>query len=169
MDFKQYIKIYEDWPIKGISFKDITPLLANRRVFDEAIYQICLDIPPKIDYIVAIEARGFIFGGAIAHQLYKPLILIRKPGKIPSGNFISEDCHIEYDKRTFQLENNLERNSKCWVIDDVLATGGCLNTAFSLIKRATGIPMGASFLIELTYCNGRQLFKHYPIHSLIKY
>ena len=155
MDLKAYIASVPDWPIKGVSFKDITPLLKNGEAFHEAIAQLAkLVTKHKPDVIVSPEARGFIFGAAVASQLKIPFVLVRKAGKLPR-KAIEEKFTLEYGQTSlFMHEDAIEKGQRVLILDDVLATGGTSLAIANLIRRLGGTVINFTFLINLSFLPG---------------
>ena len=155
MDLKAYIASVPDWPIKGVSFKDITPLLKNGEAFHEAIAQLAkLVTKHKPDVIVSPEARGFIFGAAVASQLKIPFVLVRKAGKLPR-KAIEEKFTLEYGQTSlFMHEDAIEKGQRVLILDDVLATGGTSLAIANLIRRLGGNVINFTFLINLGFLPG---------------
>lgn len=164
------IRDIPDFPKKGIIFKDITPLLKDRRLFSLAVEQMIGPFKDeRIDAVVAIEARGFILGGAIAHLLDCGMIPVRKAGKLP---FTTESVTYELEYGTDKLEihsDAIEKGDRILVVDDLLATGGTAVAVCELVERNGGDVVGISFLVELTFLKGREKLNNYPVHALIKY
>jgi len=155
-DFKKLIAEFPDFPAKGVSFKDISPLLNNPDAFKLAIDEMCRAVE-GLDFnkILAIESRGFIFASTIAYKLKKSLIMCRKPGKLP-GNLISQSYHSEYASSQLTIQSGkLDFQDRVLIIDDVLATGYTVQAAYDLVKSFASIA-GCLFLIELDYLNGRK-------------
>lgn len=148
------IRIIPDFPKPGIIFKDITPLLADERMFKQSCQEIA-DLAEQVDYLAGIEARGFIFAAAAASLSNKGFIPIRKLGKLP-GETISQSYDLEYGQATLEIHANIiAAGKKVLIIDDVLATGGTAIAAIDLILQAKLIPVGACFLIEIAELGGR--------------
>jgi len=170
MDFKGLIRDVPDFPKKGINFKDITPLLKNPLAFRELIDLLATRYKNYgINKIVAMESRGFIFGGALASQLKIGFVPIRKPGKLP-WKTLQESYQLEYGKDTLEIhEDAISKGEKVLVLDDVLATGGTAAAAIRLVERAGGQVVEACFLIHLTFLNGQEKLKSTPIYSIIQF
>lgn len=166
----RYIRDVPDWPKKGIIFRDITPLLEDKKAFAKAVNKICRAFDAKqFDYIGAIEARGFIFGAAVAQKLGKGFIPIRKKGKLPyKTESITYD--LEYGKSTIEIHRDaLKKGAKVLMIDDLLATGGTIAAACKLVERIGGKIIGIAFLVELSELCGREKLKKYKIKAIITY
>ena len=170
MDLKATIRDIPDFPKKGILFRDITTLLADKNAFRTAIDQLASHYKPKgIEQIVAIESRGFIFGSALAHQLGTGFVPVRKPGKLPS---VTEryEYQLEYGSDALEIHRDaLRSGQKVLIVDDLLATGGTAAAAAHLVEKLDARVSGIAFLIELTFLNGRDRLKGYDIHTLIQY
>ncbi len=170
MNLKDYIAIVEDFPVKGISFKDITPLMANGKAFKE----VCMKIAGfaksvGANVIVGPESRGFIFGCPVANELEIGFVPIRKPGKLPREE-IKAEYSLEYGKNTLCMHKDaIKAGDKVLVVDDLLATGGTVNAAVSLVEQLGGEVVGCAFVIELTGLNGRKNLEKYNVYSLIDY
>ncbi|GAB4321944.1 MAG: adenine phosphoribosyltransferase [Candidatus Zixiibacteriota bacterium] len=167
---KKKIRDIPDYPQKGIIFRDITTLLRDKGAFREVL-NILVDRyrDRPIDAVAAVEARGFIFGGALAGALNVGFIPIRKPGKLPSET-ISETYTLEYGTDTVEIHTDaIKANQNILLVDDVIATGGTLAAAGRLIKKANGNVYGVAAVIELAYLNGRQRLEEYDIFSIIRY
>ena len=170
MDLTKYIRDIPDFPKKGIIFKDITPLLANPEAFQYTINQFC-DFTQKnnIETIVAIDARGFIFGGAIANQLGLKFVPVRKKGKLP-WDTKNEKYDLEYGSAEIEIHSDaLKENEKVLIIDDLLATGGTAKATCTLVEQLKANIRGVAFLIDLTFLKGAKKLAPYEIFSLIKY
>lgn len=175
-ELKGAIRDVADFPKPGILFRDITPLLAQHDLFKkivEAIAQPFLN--NRIDYVVGIEARGFLLASAIAYKLQAGLIPVRKKGKLPCKRQ-SMTYNLEYGQDTLEIHDDAIENKKLknggnhvLIVDDVLATGETAKCAAQLVERVGGKVVGIAFLIELTPLKGREKIKHYPLHSLITY
>lgn len=169
-DFKSFIRDIPDFPKQGILFKDITTLLKEGKVFKQAINTLADKFKAKkIDKVVAVEARGFIFGGAIAHRLDAGFVPVRKKGKLPwKTNSVTYE--LEYGTDTLEMHHDaIEKGDKVLIVDDLLATGGTVKAVTGLINQFEGKIAGIAFLIELTGLKGKDKLKGCPIYSLIKY
>ncbi len=170
IDLKEHIRNIPDFPKKGILFRDITTLLKDKQAFKSAIDTIVKKYKSKkIDKVVAVEARGFILGGAIAHCLGAGFVPVRKKGKLPwKTNSITYD--LEYGTDTLDMHDDaIKPNNRVLIIDDLLATGGTIKAVIDLVKQSQGKIIGIGFLIELTGLKGAQKLKDYPLYSVIKY
>lgn len=170
MDLKQYIEIVPDWPIEGVQFKDITPLMAHGPAFKEAIDRIIAYAQEKeVDVIVGPEARGFIVGCPVAYALGLGFIPIRKEGKLPR-EVIKVDYGLEYGNNVLTMHKDaVKPGQRVLVVDDLLATGGTIDATIKLVEKLGGNVVGCAFLIELAYLNGREKLKGYDILSLMQY
>ncbi|MVO99639.1 adenine phosphoribosyltransferase [Paenibacillus lutrae] len=171
MNFKDYIRVIEDFPQPGIRFKDITTLLQNGPVYKEAInYLAELVKDQQIDLIAGPEARGFVVGAPLAYALGVGFVPIRKSGKLP-GKTIEADYSLEYGKDKLAVHDDaIKPGQRVLIADDLLATGGTIQTCVSLIEQLGGEVIGSAFMIELTYLNGREkLPAGKNIYTMIQY
>lgn len=170
MDFKEKIAIVEDFPKKGISFKDITPLIGDGEAFRQLIDAMAIKLKAlDVDYIAGPEARGFIFGVPLAYALGIGFIPIRKPGKLPQET-VSITYDLEYGTDTLEIHKNaFKKGDRVALVDDLLATGGTISACAKLIELAGGEVVSIDFIIELTELHGRDKLDGYDIESLIKY
>ena len=164
------IRNVPDFPKPGIQFKDITPVLANARLFSGAIDLLTAQFSPgSIDAVVGIDARGFIFAAAAATKLHAGFIPVRKQGKLPFTT-VEQDYALEYGQATVAIHTDaLQPGARILLIDDLLATGGTSAAAVALVEKLGGKIQEAAFLIELQFLNGREKLAGLPIRSLIKY
>ncbi|MFH1655729.1 MAG: adenine phosphoribosyltransferase [Candidatus Omnitrophota bacterium] len=169
-ELKKYIRDIPDFPKEGILFKDITTLLKDKDAFRKAVNLLAKDYQKQnIDIVVAIEARGFILGGAVAHRLGAGFVPVRKKGKLPSKS-ISQTYDLEYGTDTLEIhEDAIKPGARVLILDDLLATGGTVKAVAELVKKLQGEIVGIAFLIELKFLKGKQKIKDYPIVSLIKF
>ncbi|MFC1633281.1 adenine phosphoribosyltransferase [Planctomycetota bacterium] len=170
IDLGRYIRSIPDWPKKGILFRDITPLLADPEAFAAAVDILSADFTEaQIDYVAAVEARGFIFGAAVAKKLGAGFVPIRKKGKLP-GQTESITYDLEYGTDTLEVHHDaIESGAKVLMIDDLLATGGTMASACKLIEKIDGQVVGIVFLVELADLGGREKIGGYKITSIISY
>ncbi len=171
LNFCDYIRSVPDFPKPGILFRDITPLLRNADAYREMIDVFCRHYRDKqIDYIAAVESRGYLIGAPLAARLGAGLVIIRKPGKLPART-ICEKYSLEYGADALEIHADaIEAGKKILIADDLLATGGTALAACNLIKCLQGDIIGLAFLIELEKLNGRKAFPaETDIFSLIKY
>jgi adenine phosphoribosyltransferase len=169
-DLKKYIRDIPDFPKKGIIFKDITTLLLHKDAFKKTIdVFVSRYKDKKIDKIVAVDARGFIFGGALAYELGAGFVPVRKKGKLPYKT-ISADYELEYGTDTlYAHEDGIVKGERVLLVDDLLATGGTAKAVCDMIKLLGGEIVELAFLIELAFLNGRDKLKGYPVYSQILY
>ncbi len=170
---KKYAKLIRDipdFPKPGVIFKDITTLIKNGKAFNEVI-----DIfygktrGKKIDLVLAIESRGFIFGGALAQKLKVGFVPVRKPGKLPWA-VEQESYSLEYGQDTLQIHQDaVKKGQRVLIIDDLLATGGTLQATCRLVEKLGGKIAGILVLIELAFLKGKEKLNNYDFYSLIKY
>jgi len=152
------LRFIEDFPVKGVRFVDISPVLADKEEFGNIIEEMCSRVPGDADYIIAPESRGYIFGSAIASRLKRGFVPIRKPGKLPDDLVISVEYEKEYGKDTLCLpKNDHYKNKKFFFIDDILATGGTLKASKELVEKAGGILIGKCVYINLISLNQEQI------------
>jgi adenine phosphoribosyltransferase len=170
IELQKYIRSIPDWPKKGILFRDITPLLADPKAFAAAIDALCAGFTEAgIEYVAAVEARGFIFGAAVAGKLGVGFVPIRKKGKLPfKTESVSYD--LEYGTDTLEVHSDAVRSgAKVLMVDDLLATGGTMAAACKLIEKIGGQITGIAFLIELRELAGRDKLAGYKIKTVISY
>jgi adenine phosphoribosyltransferase len=155
MDFSKVIRTIPDYPKKGIVFRDITTLLGNARAFRRAVDEMVQPYAGvRIDKVAGIEARGFILGGAVAHQLSIPFVPVRKKGKLP-WKTIGEDYELEYGTDRVEIhEDAVSKGEHILVVDDLIATGGTALASIKLIERAGAEVVGVSFVIDLPELGG---------------
>jgi adenine phosphoribosyltransferase len=169
-NLKKCIRNIPDFPKQGILFRDITTLLKDKKAFKAAVNALSKKYKgKKIDAVVAVEARGFILGGAIAERIGAGFIPVRKSGKLP-WKTSSVTYELEYGTDTLEMHRDaIKPKEKVLIVDDLLATGGTVRAVTELIKQQKGIIAGIAFLIELTDLKGQERLKNYPVYSLIKY
>ncbi|CAH1204323.1 Adenine phosphoribosyltransferase [Paenibacillus plantiphilus] len=170
MNFKDYIRIIPDFPQPGIRFKDITTLINNGEVYRSAIEAIKSAVSDKqIDLVAGPEARGFIIGAPLAIALGVGFVPIRKSGKLP-GAVVEASYDLEYGKDKLAVHRDaIQPGQRILIADDLLATGGTIATTINLIKQLGGVPVGAAFLIELGYLDGRDKMDGLDVFSLMSY
>ena len=169
-DLKAYIRNVPDFPKKGIVFRDITTLIANREKFKYVIDALAKRYKDKkIDYIASVESRGFIFGAALAYVIGAGLVPVRKKGKLPHETHqVTYD--LEYGTDTLEIHKDaVEKGKRVLILDDLLATGGTTSAAIDLLKNLGAKMVEAAFVIELEFLNGRAKIKDVPVFSLVKY
>jgi adenine phosphoribosyltransferase len=170
IDLASKIRDVPDFPAPGILFKDITPLVADPAAFRESIDRLAEWAGPRApDIILGAEARGFIFGGALAYALGCGFVPARKPGKLP-WETVDATYALEYGSDTLEVHADAIGNSqRVIVLDDVLATGGTARAKIELVEHLGGTVVGALFVIELTFLSGREKLSGYDVHALIQY
>lgn len=170
IEFKKYIRGVPDWPKKGILFRDITPLLGNADAFRAAVDAMAGDYGGMgIQYVVGVEARGFILGAAIAAKLNAGFIPVRKKGKLPSKT-VSIAYDLEYGTSMVEIHKDaIPKGAKVLMVDDLLATGGTIKASCELIEQLGGKIEGVVFLIELTELDGIKKLAGYKVKSIIRY
>jgi adenine phosphoribosyltransferase len=170
MDLRNYIRDIPDFPKPGILFKDITPLLATPAAFRHAVEAMLApyrDVP--IDALAAAEARGFLFAAPMALAWDKPLIMMRKPGKLPYKT-MSYSYALEYGTAELHMHiDSVKPGMHVLLIDDVLATGGTMKAACELVEKAGGTVAGCAFLIELGFLEGRKTLAPVEAFSVVRY
>ena len=172
MDLKKYIRSIQDYPKKGILFRDITTLIKDRDAFKDCIDKMS-KIIGKIDYdkIAAIESRGFIFASPLSYNLSKPYILLRKKNKLPADKY-SVDFKLEYGQATLEIhKDSIKKGEKIVIIDDLIATGGTSEAGAKLVEKSGGIVSGFMFVINLFDLGGKKFLeeKGYKAVSLIDF
>jgi len=170
MDLRAYIRDVPDFPKPGVLFKDITPLLADPGAFAYAVAAMSAHyVSRQIDAIAAAEARGFLFAAPMALELRKPLIPLRKPGKLPYSTH-SLRYDLEYGSAELHVHTDaVALGANVLIVDDVLATGGTMAAACKLIEQAGGAVVGCAFLLELSILKGRSLLAGRDCFSLLMY
>lgn len=170
MNLKSKIRVIEGFPKEGISFKDITTLISDGKAFKEAVNIMRKNLKDRnIDYIVGPEARGFVFGSAVAYALNVGFIPVRKPGKLP-GETVSYEYALEYGTDVLEIcEDVLKPGDRVAIVDDLLATGGTINACAKLIESQGAEVVSMQFLMELTDLKGREKNKEYQIDSVMEY
>ena len=170
MNLETIIRDVPDFPKKGIIFKDITTLLQDGEAFRLALNRMMKKyLDAKIDKVMGIEARGFIFGGVLAYKLGCGFVPARKPGKLPYRT-IREEYTLEYGTNSLEIhDDSIAAGDRVLIVDDLLATGGTALAAAGLVEKLGGEVAGIEFLIELGFLHGRDKLAKYPVHSLISY
>jgi len=172
MDLKKYIRSIQDYPKRGILFRDITTLIKNKDAFKDCIDQISKILNKvNFDKIAAIESRGFIFASPLSYNLSKPYILLRKKNKLPAEKY-SVDFVLEYGKSTLEIhKDSINDKEKIIIIDDLIATGGTAEAAAKLIEKSGGEVSGFIFVINLFDLGGKKLLekKGYKCYSLVDF
>lgn len=170
MDLKSIFRTVPDFPKPGINFIDITPLLQNPSAFQWTVDELAKPYAgTRVDKVVSIESRGFIFGAPLALKLGAGLIPLRKPNKLPAETY-SHTYDLEYGQDTLEIHRDaIQPGENVIVIDDLLATGGTAVAAVELLKNFTANVLGISFVVELTFLNGRRKLEPCPVHTLTEY
>jgi len=169
-EIERHIRVVPNFPQPGISFKDITPLIEDGNALHAAVDALAGTVE-HLDYdrIVSAEARGFVFGTALAYRARKGLVLARKPDKLPRET-ISASYELEYGTNALEVHTDaIARGHRVLVVDDLLATGGTARAMCQLVENAGGTVAGVAFLIELRFLDGRKRLGGYPVTSLIAY
>jgi adenine phosphoribosyltransferase len=170
VDLREFIRDIPDFPKPGIVFKDISPMLLDARAFDAAVDRLAALVAPlEIDLVLAAEARGFILGGALARQLGAGFIPARRPGKLPHDT-IAADYSLEYGINALEVHADaLQGGARVLVHDDLLATGGTALALCELVERLGGHVAACTFLIELSFLDGRERLAPRPVLAVIDY
>ncbi|MFD0932533.1 adenine phosphoribosyltransferase [Psychroflexus salinarum] len=170
MQLTDYIRTIKDFPKKGISYKDITPLLLNPEACELVVSEFIKGLEGKpIDKVVGIESRGFLFGMLLAKALNVGFVPIRKPGKLPSQTF-SQSYDLEYGSDTIEIhKDDIKKGERIILHDDLLATGGTAAAACQLIEKLGGEIVQVNFLIELDFLEGRKHLPKANVNSLVHY
>ena len=170
LDLATFIRDVPDFPSEGILFKDVMPLLADPAAFRESIDRLAAWAGPRTpDVILGAEARGFIFGGALAYALGCGFVTARKPGKLP-WQTVEARYELEYGTDALQVHvDAIEPGARVIVLDDVLATGGTARAKVALVHQLGGQVVGALFLIELSFLGGRERLAGTDVHALIDF
>jgi adenine phosphoribosyltransferase len=163
------IRDVPDFPKAGIVFKDVTPLLQDAAGFREAVDRVAAPFHGKVDTVVGIESRGFIFGAPVAYALGAGLSVVRKPGKLPAMT-IEARYDLEYGSDALQIHaDGIRRGSRVLLVDDLLATGGTAAAAADLVRRLGGEIIACTFLIELVFLGGRTRLEPTEVFSILRY
>ena len=170
LDLRERIRDVPDWPTEGVVFKDLMPLIADPEYFAETIERLAEWARPREPALVfGAEARGFIFGAALAYALHAGFIAARKPGKLPRET-VEATYDLEYGTDSLHVHRDaVPRNTRVIVLDDVLATGGTARAKVQLVEELGGVVAGVLFVIELDFLHGRDRLAGYDIHSLVHY
>ncbi|VAX36353.1 Adenine phosphoribosyltransferase [hydrothermal vent metagenome] len=169
-DLKGHIRDVPDFPKEGIIFKDITTLLQDKDAFKKSIDLLAKKFKKeKIDLVVGVEARGFIFGAALAYKLGAGFVPVRKKGKLPYKTK-SVSYELEYGTDILEIhEDALPAKSRVLIVDDLLATGGTIKAVTDLIRGQDVVIAGVAFLVELKFLKGKDKLKDLPVYSILKY
>lgn len=169
---QDYIRTIPDFPHEGIMFRDVTTLFAHPRGFRIAVDQLLAPYAgQRIDLVVGLEARGFILGGAVAHQLSAGFVPVRKKGKLP-GKTLFEDYTLEYGTATVEIHDDaIQAGQSVLIVDDLLATGGTAEAGIKLVERLGGKIVGCAFVIDLPDLGGRKRLEDLgmDVHALCAY
>ena len=170
LNLEDYIRDIPDFPSVGIVFKDITPLLQNPHALREAANQLLSLLPDvRVDKVVGVESRGFIFGALLAERLNAGFVPVRKPGKLPFAK-ISASYKLEYGQDTLEVHRDAIKSGENVLIhDDLLATGGTADASCQLVEQLGGNIIQLSFLVELAFLKGREKLTRYQVSSLLQY
>ena len=170
MDLKEKIRVIEGFPKEGISFKDITTLVADGEAFKESIDRIAEHLRDKnVDVILGLEARGFIFGVPVAYALGVGFVPVRKKGKLPAET-VSVDYSLEYGVDVLEIHKDaIKKGQRVAIVDDLLATGGTVDAVAKLVEKVGAEVVALDFAIELTELRGRDKLEGYEIMSLVQY
>jgi adenine phosphoribosyltransferase len=170
LDLAERVRDVPDFPTEGIIFKDLMPLIADREYFAETIHRLAEWARPREpELVLGAEARGFIFGGALAYELGSGFIAARKPGKLPRET-VEATYALEYGTDSLQVHRDaVTPGTRVIVLDDVLATGGTARAKVELVEELGGIVVGVLFVIELTFLEGRKRLEGHDVHALIQY
>jgi len=169
-DLRAKIRDIKNFPSEGILFKDITTLLKDGPAWRFAVDSLANRYQgERVDVVVGVESRGFIFGGAVAHQLRSGFVPVRKVGKLPAKT-IEVEYELEYGRDALAMhEDAISPGQRVLAVDDLLATGGTMAATLRLVEQLGGRVVGVAFMIELAFLHGREKLKNYPLHSLIVY
>jgi adenine phosphoribosyltransferase len=169
-ELRAKIRDIKDFPTEGILFKDITTLLKDGPAFRYVIDALASQYrEERVDIVLGVESRGFIFGGAVAHQLGAGFVPVRKLGKLPAKT-VEVEYELEYGRDALAMhEDAIRPGQRVLAVDDLLATGGTMAATLRLVEQLGGQVVGVAFMIELGFLHGRDRLKNYPLHSLIVY
>lgn len=169
MNLLKYIRTISDFPKKGVSFKDITPLLENAKAYHYAIDKLARPFQNKgIVKVVGIDSRGFLLAAGVAYKLRAGISIVRKSGKLPRAT-LKQNYHLEYGENILEMHaDTIRKGERVLIVDDVLATGGTLAATIKLVKKMRGKIIGIALLAELTYLDGKRKIKGYKRHTLLK-
>ncbi len=168
-DFKSYIRNIPDFPKPGIIFRDITPLLADGAAFRDVVDRLSEPYRGRVDMVLGIESRGFLFGAAVAYALGAGVALVRKAGKLPSQTFAAQYA-LEYGHDALEIHRDaFGHPCRVLIVDDLLATGGTAGAAVELVERLEGEVVACTFVIELSALRGRERLRRHEVFSLVTY
>ncbi len=167
---RSHIRSIADWPRPGVDFKDITPLLAAPSAFGAAVDAMVAAVADRgVDRVVAVEARGFLFGAPVAHALGVALVPLRKPGKLP-WEIEQEEYVLEYGTDLLEMHRDgVQPGDRVVIVDDVLATGGTAAASARLVERMGGEIVAFEFLVELGFLGGREALHGFEVHALVTF
>ena len=170
MELKDVIRDVKDFPKPGIVFKDITPLLLRPELFAYAFDRLAdFTRQKETDVVLAAEARGYLFGSAVAYKLALPLVIVRKTGKLPHKK-ISHTYELEYGTDTLEIhEDAVRKGQRVMLVDDLLATGGTIQACARLVEKLGGVVAGCAFVIELSFLKGRERLEGYDVFRIIDF
>jgi adenine phosphoribosyltransferase len=170
MNLKETIRSIPHWPIESVTFRDLTTLMQNPQAYKYAcdvLYERYKD--QKIDKIVAIDARGFVFGGVLAYKLNIGFVPVRKKGKLPSST-IQADYTLEYGVNTVEMhDDSISKGERIVIVDDLIATGGTIAAAVKLVEQLGGQIIECAFIVELPDLKGREKISKHPIYSMVTF
>lgn len=162
------VRDIQDFPKPGVVFKDITPVLADPKLFKLAIDEMCDAVRTSVDQVVGIESRGFIFGAALAYKLGSGLVIVRKPNKLPYRTQ-KMTYNLEYGTDTLEIHvDALEPGNRVLIVDDILATGGTALATAQLVEKMGATVSAMTFFSELPFLGGRQKLNGYSVHAVLK-
>lgn len=170
IELRDRIRAIPDFPVAGVLYRDITPLLADHAAFDEAVRRMCEPWTEQgVELVAAMEARGFMFAAPMALQLGCGVVPVRKPGKLPART-LSVEYELEYRKDRLEIHADaVRKGQRVLVVDDVLATGGTAAAVLQLLRRLEAEVAGFEFLLELTDLHGRDLLPGWDVRSVLTY
>ncbi len=170
MELKAYIRDIPDFPIPGVLFRDITPLLHDPRAFQFTVNELTrVARDAQVDAVVGIESRGFLFGAPVAYNLSVPFVPVRKPGKLPSAR-MSIEYSLEYGTNQLDIHQDaLAPGQRVVIVDDLLATGGTARATAKLVEMIGGRVEGFLFVVELSFLDGRRQLEGYHVTTLTSY
>lgn len=170
MNLRDAIRVIENFPEPGISFKDITTLLRDPSAFTQSVdLLVAYGKSLQVDLVVGPEARGFVLGSPVAYALGVGFVPIRKPGKLPAAT-LRKEYTLEYGKDGLEIHRDgIRPGERVLIVDDLLATGGTISSVVELVESLGGVVAGIGFLIELTELRGRRHLEGYDVHSLVQY
>ena len=170
MDLSSKIRVVPDFPVEGISFRDITTLLQDRAAFQAAIGELHRQVRDlAVEVVVGMESRGFIFASPLAYLLGVGLVPVRKLGKLPAET-LSAEYELEYGTNTLEIHRDaIQPGQRVLIVDDLLATGGTVAATVDLVRQLGGVVVGAAFLIELEGLGGRSRMDSHPVISLLSF